>query len=198
MARGTPLTKKRDHQLLLKLRYIMAVSWIYCLNMQQPNQELERHELDTSGSLAVLRNRMVPFARKNHGLLTDKPRGPPDYNENQYPPPSPRQEQGNNVATSLHQDAEQQTRKHLQSRTSRLGSRSRGRKFPPLQGDGTPVPPGRPTGPDHPEGNQTNTGHLTAAGHSTRRHHSSTPGQGGRAHPRPRAKGKVSGPHQHP
>ena len=157
----------------------MAVSWIYCLNMEQPNQELERRELDTSGSLAVLRNRMVPFARKNPGLLTEKPRGSPDYNENQYPPLRPRQEQRNNLATSLHQDAEQQTRKHLQRRVSCLGSSTRGRRFPPLQGNGTPVPPGRPTGPDHPEANQTNAGHLTAAGPSTRSHQSSTPGQGG-------------------
>ena len=59
----------------------MAVSWIYHLNKEQLTQELERHELDTSGSLAVLRNRMVSFARQNPGLFAEKPKDPPDYKE---------------------------------------------------------------------------------------------------------------------
>ena len=59
----------------------MAVSWIYRLNKEQLTQELEKHELDTSGSLAVLRNRMVSFARQNPGLFTEKPKEPPDYKE---------------------------------------------------------------------------------------------------------------------
>ena len=88
------------------------------------------------------------------------------------PPPRPRQEQRHDTAVSLHQHAEQQTRKHLRRRVSCLGSSTRARRVPPLQGNGTPVPPGRPTGPDHLEANQTNAGHLTATGHSTRSHHS--------------------------
>ena len=59
----------------------MAVSWIYRLSKEQLTQELEKHELDTSGSLAVLRNRMVSFARQNPGLFAEKPKDPPDYKE---------------------------------------------------------------------------------------------------------------------
>ena len=39
------------------------------------------YELDTSGSLAVLRHRMVSFARQHANRFTEKPRDPPYYKE---------------------------------------------------------------------------------------------------------------------
>ena len=41
----------------------------------------ELYELDTSGSLAVLRQRLVSFARQHPDIFTEKPRDPPDYKE---------------------------------------------------------------------------------------------------------------------
>ena len=43
----------------------MAVSWIYCPKKDQLIQELEKFELDANGSLTVLRQRLVSFARQN-------------------------------------------------------------------------------------------------------------------------------------
>ena len=59
----------------------MAVSWIYHLTKDQLILELEKYELDTSGSLAVLRQRLVSFARQHPDIFTEKPRDPPDYKE---------------------------------------------------------------------------------------------------------------------
>ena len=59
----------------------MAVSWIYRLTKDQLILELEKYELDTSGSLAVLRQRLVSFARQHPDIFTEKPRDPPDYKE---------------------------------------------------------------------------------------------------------------------
>ena len=59
----------------------MAVSWIYRLTKELLIQELEKNELDTSGSLAVLRHRMVSFSRQHADIYTEKPRDSPDYKE---------------------------------------------------------------------------------------------------------------------
>ena len=59
----------------------MAVSCIYRLTKNQLILELEKYELDTSGSLAVLRQRLVSFARQHPDIFTEKPRDPPDYKE---------------------------------------------------------------------------------------------------------------------
>ena len=59
----------------------MADSWIYLLTEDQLILELEEYELDTSGSLAVLRQRLVSFARQYPDIFTEKPRDPPDYKE---------------------------------------------------------------------------------------------------------------------
>ena len=59
----------------------MVVLWIYRLTKDQLNQELEKYELDTSGSLAVLRQRLVSFARQHPDIFTEKPRVSPDYKE---------------------------------------------------------------------------------------------------------------------
>ena len=59
----------------------MAVSWIYRLTKEQLIQELKKYELDTGGSLAVLRHQMASFARQHADLFTEKPRDPPDYKE---------------------------------------------------------------------------------------------------------------------
>ena len=59
----------------------MAVSWIYRLTKEQLIQELEKYELDTSGSLAVLRHRMVSFTRQHADLFNEKLRDSPDYKE---------------------------------------------------------------------------------------------------------------------
>ena len=60
---------------------MVSVSWIYRLTKEQIIQELEKYELDISGSLSVLRHRMVSFARQYADLFTEKPRDPPDYKE---------------------------------------------------------------------------------------------------------------------
>ena len=67
----------------------MAVSWIYRLTKEQLIQELEKYELDTSGSPAVLRHGMVSFARQHADLFTEKPRDPPDYKEESRPDKGP-------------------------------------------------------------------------------------------------------------
>ena len=59
----------------------MAASWIYRLTKEQLIQELEKYELDTSSSLAVLRHQMVSFAQQQQDLFAEKPRDPPDYKE---------------------------------------------------------------------------------------------------------------------
>ena len=41
----------------------MAVSWVYRLTKDQLILELEKYELDTSGSLTVLRQQLASFAR---------------------------------------------------------------------------------------------------------------------------------------
>ena len=59
----------------------MVVSWIYHLTKEMLIQELEKYELGTSGSLEILRQRLVSFARQNPDIFTETPQDPPDYKE---------------------------------------------------------------------------------------------------------------------
>ena len=60
---------------------IMAVSWVYRLRKDQLEEELRRHRINSEGSLATLRQRMVGYVRANPELFEDKPRDGPDYEE---------------------------------------------------------------------------------------------------------------------
>lgn len=58
----------------------MGVKWIYTLSKEQLIAELNRHQIDSSGTVAALRQRLVAFVKSNPELF-DETIDPVDYKE---------------------------------------------------------------------------------------------------------------------
>lgn len=58
----------------------MGVKWIYDLNKRELIQELDTYNIDSSGTVVQLRQRLVAFVKSNPEIF-DKPEDPEDYKE---------------------------------------------------------------------------------------------------------------------
>ena len=59
----------------------MNVSWVYRLSKQQLREELRRHLIDSDGSLALLRQRLICYFRPQPEIFDDKPEDAAEYKE---------------------------------------------------------------------------------------------------------------------